>query len=128
MHVRVLAVLLLESLRRLPEPLDLVGLDPVVARVLALVGRVGVRVEQVHRQRRVAGRAAPQYLDEVITNTVDALGPGVGQRIGEGLNQVHLGGPRHGAFVVVVAEDGDVRDLVLDEDLGILEDGLDEPC
>lgn len=54
MAVRVFLVLLLEPLGRVAEPLNLVWLDPVVARKFALVGRVRVRVEQVNGDGRVA--------------------------------------------------------------------------
>lgn len=121
--VRVLAVFALQRLRRRLEPLDLAGLEPVVAVVFLLLGRVAVRVEQVQRQRRVRGGAAAQDLDHVVADALDVFGTRSRQGIGQPVHNGHGLRPVQVPLIVVVAENARVRDLVPRKQLRVLVDG-----
>ncbi len=122
--VAVLGVRLDEAVGRPVEPLNLAGLDPVVAGVLFLVGRVRVRVEKVNGNGRVVRAAAAEHLNVVVADAVNVGRAGLGERVGQGFHNGHLRLAAHGLRVVVVAKDGSVGKLALLELESNLEDGL----
>ena len=105
------------------EPVDLVLFDPVVAAELALVGRVGVGVEQVEGYGGVGAAVTAEDFDDVVAGAVDFGGAGGGEREGEVLGELHEGWAGEGAFVVVVAEDEGVGCFVGGAERGDFEEG-----
>ena len=65
-----------------------------------------------------------EYLDNIVSNSVDIARSWFGERVWEGLDQLHECGTAEGAFVIVVAEDYGVGNFPLYEGRGELEGGL----
>lgn len=124
MAMCVQLVVLLQARCRLLEPLHLVGLDPVVAGEVALIWRVSVGIEEVDGERRMVGGSTGEDLDVVVADTVDIGRASRGHGVRKCLHERHLGFTGHGFLVIMVAEDGSIGDLAINENLGDLEDGL----
>ena len=124
MPTGVFAVLLLEALGRLLEPVDLAGFDPVVARVMALVRAVGMAIQEIDGEGRVVRGRLGQDFDVVVAHAVHILGAGNRKGVGQSFHDGHLRFARHCLFIVVVAKDGGMRDLALGKEGRVLEHGL----
>lgn len=112
-------VVLLQVRMGLFKPVNLIGLDPVVAREMTLIGGVRMRVEEVDCQGGVVVVATGQDFDVVVADAVDVCGAGLREGVREGFHESHLGFSRHGLFVVVVAKDGGVGYFALDEERSV---------
>ncbi len=71
------------------EPVDLGLFEPVIAAILALIGAVAVRVEQVNCHGAVGGGAACEDFEVVVSYAFDVGGAGFGEGEGEGLGELH---------------------------------------
>lgn len=120
----ILVMVLLEASGRLLEPLNLVGLDPVVTGEVALVRCISMCVEEIDGQGRVICFASSKNLDVVVADTIDLGWSGYRKGVGKRLHDGHLCFARHGLLVVMVSKDGGVGDFPLNQDRQDLEHGL----
>lgn len=123
--VAVLVVGVAQAVGGLFEPFDLVGLDPVVARVFPLVGRVRMSVKEVDGNGRMISGAAAENLNIVVAGAVNFSRASLGKRVRERLHEGHLRLTTHALGVIMVAKDGSIGQLALLELQGNLENGLE---
>ena len=116
-YVCIFLVGLFQALCRGLEPVDLVRFDPVVAPVLAFVGRVGMGVEHVECKRGVLGGTRRKDFKDVVANTINVGWAGLGERVGQIFDQRHHCSAVKLTLGVVVAKDGGKWYAALDEEL-----------
>lgn len=122
--VCVLHMLRLEAGSSALEPADLTGLYPVVAREVALIGAVGVGIQEVDGEGGVVRCASGQNFHIVIPYAINVVGASHRERVGKSLHESHLSLAGHGFFIVMVAKDGSIGNLALDEERDNFENGL----